>query len=210
MGKMNKLAIATVGFFAFIFFAGMTAVWYFSPPSGISEQLGQIKVGDMVVSDAFKEGVDIHGQEEVGGTDVRVIKIPFNTAKIDVSHTTRRRLTWDCKVANDALSPHVERSAGVLTLNLDRLALAKCSIRIPIGPRAEFKGVNGHMEVDYPGANLDIALDNGRVKIMPDPNRAYDFDVKVKNGLQDFFPRTKAKDAIKVKISVVNGMVKKE
>lgn len=220
------LAVGTVAFFAFIFFAGMMAVWYFSPlikvdnEKGrvvllgglidVNEQIGQVKVGDLVVNDALKESVEIHGDEDVWEKGIRLIKIPFNTAKLDVSHTEKRRLVWDCKVSADAESPQVDVSAGVLTLNLDRLNLAKCAIRIPIGMRTEIQGVNGSMEVEYPRESLDISLNNGRVKILPDPRQVYDFDVKVKNGLQDFFPRSNDKGAVKVKVSVVNGMVKKE
>ncbi|NJL25893.1 MAG: hypothetical protein HC902_12485 [Calothrix sp. SM1_5_4] len=66
------------------------------------------------------------------------------------------------------------------------------------------------MDVKAPAAALDIELNNGKVNIKPDPALAYDFEVRVKNGLQDFFPRSSRGDALKVRVNVTNGMVRKE
>jgi hypothetical protein len=226
-GKMFKwLAIGTVGFFALIFFAGIMAAIYLRPfvhvdqEKGrvtllgglidVNEEIGEVRIGDLVVNDDMTESVKIKGEEDLSGKDVKFIKIPFNTAKIDVKHATGKTFSWECKAATAASELAAEISAGVLTLNLDKLNLAKCAIELPIGAAVEFRGVNGHMDIDYPFSDVDIAIDNGKVNIHPDPSRVYDFEVKVKNGLKDFFPRSKEKDAVKVKVSVVNGVVKKE
>ncbi len=219
------LAIGTVGLFAMIFFSGILMVWYFSPlikvdeKAGrvvllgglidVNEEIGQVKVGDMVVNDAFKEGTKVEGQEDLTGKNVHTIKIPFNTAKIEVEASENQMFSWKCKGATKQI-PKVEVLAGILTLNLDQLNLAKCTITIPSGSNTEIRGVNGHMDVDYPNGNIDIALTNGKVNVHADPSKIYDFEVKVKNGLQDFFPRSQDKNALKVKVSVVNGLVKKE
>ncbi|HMN67618.1 MAG TPA: hypothetical protein PKC28_03680 [Bdellovibrionales bacterium] len=222
---LKWLAVGTVATFALIFFTGLTAIWYFSPlikvdgEKGrvvllgglidIDEEIGQVKVGDLVMNDALREGVKVQGEEDLAGKDVRVIKIPFNTAKLEILHALDQKLSWDCKAAGES-QPEVAISAGILTLNLDRLNLARCAIRMPTGATAQFRGVNGHMQIESPRDNLDIQLDNGKVEIATDSSRAYDFEVKVKNGLQDFFPRSTAKNAVKVKVNVVNGVVKKE
>jgi len=218
------LAIGTVAFFGMIFVSAMMMIWYFSPVIqvdkemgrvvllggliDVNEKLGQVKVGDLVVNDAITDGVIVQG-EEVMSAAVRFLKIPFNTAKLDLSVSTDGRLTWNCRAASNA-SPEVAVVAGVMTLNLDKLNLAKCSVAIPSGLSTEVRGVNGHMDVNSPAGALDIALDNGKVNIHPDPKRVYDFDVKVKNGLKDFFPRSNDKTALKVKVNVINGLVKKE
>jgi|GEM_PF-2765677 len=218
------LAIGTVAFFGLVFFAGMSAIWYFSPlvkvdnENGrvvllgglvdVNEKIGQVKIGDLVMNEASGDGVIVKGEEELNG-DVQSLKIPFNTAKLDLSVGAGRKITWDCKAASQAM-PEVAVVAGVMTLNLDKLNLARCTVSIPLGLATEVRGVNGHMDVVRPGGPLDITLDNGKVNIKPDPSKVYDFEVKVKNGLQDFFPRSNAKEALKVKVSIVNGLVKKE
>ncbi len=229
-GKVFKwLAIGTVGFFALLFFSGIMAAIYLRPfvkvdestgevkilggliDINVKDEMGQVKIGEFTLSDkGIDGGVDINGEEDVGGKQVKTLVIPFNTAKLEIKHNTTTLLSWNCKAAGDSPDIATETQAGVMTLNLDKLNLAKCSLELPIGIDVQFRGVNGHMDVDYPFANMDIELNNGKVKIHPDPGLAYDFDVKVKNGLKDFFPRSKDKKALKVKVNVVNGLVKKE
>ncbi len=218
------LAIGTVAFFGLVFFAGMSAIWYFSPLVKIddekgrilllgglidvNEKIGQVKIGDLLVNAGGGDGVEVKGEETLTGS-VRVLKIPFNTAKLDLSVAAGRKITWDCKAASQT-APEVAVVAGVMTLNLDKLNLVKCAVAVPLGLATEVRGVNGHMDIEKPGGPLDIALDNGKVNIKTDPARTYDFEVKVKNGLKDFFPRSAAKNALKVKVNVINGLVKKE
>ncbi len=226
-GRMLKwVAIGTVAFFGLIFFAGIMAAIYLRPfvkvdeEKGrvtlfgglidVNEEIGEVRIGEMTLSDrGIEGGVIVQGEEDITGKQVKIVRIPFNTARIEVKHNLSGLFNWSCKGAGSAtVAP--EMSAGVMTLNLDKLNLAKCEISLPAGAAAEFRGINGHLQVDYPHADMDIKLDNGKVRIHPDPGQAYDFEVKVKNGLQDFFPRSKEKDAVKVKVSVVNGLVKKE
>lgn len=228
-GKVFKwLAIGTVGFFALLFFGGIMAAIYLRPfvkfdestgevkvlggliDVNMKDEMGQVKIGELTLSDrGIENGVTVEGKEDLSGKQVKIIRIPFNTAKLEIKYNTDSLLNWECKSAGQGtLAPETE--AGVLTLNLDKLNLAKCSIALPSKVDVQFRGVNGHMDVDYPNDNMDIELNNGKVNIRPDPGVAYDFDVKVKNGLQDFFPRSKEKNAVKVKVSVVNGLVKKQ
>jgi hypothetical protein len=222
------LAIGTVAFFAFIFLSGMAAIWYLSPLIKVDEargrvtlfggmidvnkELGQVKVGNITVKDAFddKNTMQSEGVSELAGHHVKLVRIPFNTAKIEVQTGKSARLTWKCESAHNSAEPKVEITAGVATLNLDSLNLARCLISLPLGMLTEIRGVNGHMDIEKPTASLDIQLSNGKVNVTADPLSTYDFDVNVKNGLQDFFPRSASPDAVKVKISVTNGMVKKE
>ncbi len=221
---VKRLAIGTVVFFGLIIFAGMSAIWYFSPLVkvdekhghisllggliDVDERIGKIKIGDLEVNGNLHDDVEVKGESDITA-QVRAIKIPFNTAKLDLATAVGQKISWDCR-ATSMVAPDLAVAAGVLTLNLDKLNLAKCTVSIPAGLSTEVKGVNGHMDVVSPSGPLSITLDNGKVNIKPDPKKVYDFEVRVKNGLQDFFPRSNAREAVKVKVSVVNGMVKKE
>jgi hypothetical protein len=200
-GRLLKwLAVGTVAFFGAIFILGMTLAWYLSP---------FLKIGDVVANQVLQGGLDVKGEEDLTDRHVQRIKIPFNTAKIRLGPAESRKLAWDCKAAVRS-QPNVDLRGGVLTLDLDVLNFAKCSILLPTGTAVDIQGVNGQMEVESPRDHLNIALNNGRVEIRPDPTRVYDFEVKVKNGLQDFFPRSTNRSAVKVRVNVVNGLVKKE
>lgn len=152
---------------------------------------------------------NVKGKTDLAGKDIHLLRIPFETAKIELSKSPSRKLTWDCMSTSNMVAK-LSVNAGVATLNLSPLSLAKCLVTLPAGVATEVRGVNGHMEVRHPDSALDIQLNNGKVRILADPTRVYDFDVNVKNGLQDFFPRSSSQDAVKVKVKVVNGSVSKE
>jgi hypothetical protein len=218
------LAIGTVAMFLLVFAGGLAVIWRFSPliratqhhvtlfngMIDVNEQLGHVKIGDIEVGNAINEDtVEISGEEDVSGKKVKLIKIPFNNAKLDVESAQNDKMKWSCKTVGHE-NPKAQIEAGVLSLNLDVLQAAKCSIALPSGAAAEFRGVNGKMEVKTPQNSMKISLVNGKVDISLDPSKVYDFDVKVKNGLQDFFPHSSDKGAVKVQVDVINGLVKKE
>lgn len=222
---LKWLAVGTVAFFGFIFLSGLATIWYLSPiikvdgNNGrvvllgglidVDKDIGKVKLGGIQIGDSLSESVNVKGEADLTGRHVTMIKIPFNTAKLEVHPAVGQLLTWDCKApVNNAQLANVV--AGILTLDLETLKMAKCVIGLPLGSASEFTGVNGHMEVEKPTDNLNISLTNGKVNIRPDPARRYDFDVTVKNGLQDFFPHSQAQGAVKVKVDVVNGLVKKD
>lgn len=225
---LKWIAIGTASLFIFSILMGAAALYYFSPflvvdetkgrvsllggtiDLSVDEDLSNLRVGGAPVGDAFKDGKKLQGEEDFGGRNVRLLRIPFNSAKLEVYTGQTRRLVWECKSTTLGETPQVEFNAGIATLNLDALNIAKCTISLPNDLRAELKGVNGKVDVHGLRSDLDIDLSNGKVNIEPDPKRTYDFDVRVKNGLQDFFPRSSAKDAVKVKVNVVNGLVKKD
>ncbi|MGZ3723688.1 MAG: hypothetical protein ACXVA9_12185, partial [Bdellovibrionales bacterium] len=164
-------------------------------------------VGGIEVNDAFKEGIHVSGEQDMTAKNIKMVRVPFNTAKLEINSSVDQVMRWECKATGNS-SPKAAIEAGVMTLNLDSLNLAKCSISLPLGTATEFRGVNGQMNVKSPGDALDIELTNGKVDIHPDVSRVYDFEVKVKNGMQDSFPHSSAKGAVKIKVNVMNGLVK--
>ncbi|MGE0525894.1 MAG: hypothetical protein AB7G93_17160 [Bdellovibrionales bacterium] len=222
---MRWVFVSVLAMFAFCFISAMILIWYLSPLISIDsergrlvllgglvdvdEDLGRVKIGDLVVNNALKKGVPIAGEQDLSGQDVKLIKIPFNTAKLALKSSPGARLSWNCRAA-EAREPQVTIDGGMLTLNLDAIQIARCAILLPSGPETRIEGVNGRLKVEGPRDDLSISLNNGKVQVEPDPSKVYDFEVSVKNGLQDFFPRSNRKDAVKVKINVVNGVVRKE
>ncbi|MBX3021070.1 MAG: hypothetical protein KF799_05280 [Bdellovibrionales bacterium] len=222
------LAISTVVLFGLIFVGGIAAFYYLDPLVNIDgekgrlsllggtvnfsvdEDLAGVKVGGVPVSDAFKDGEKVVGEADLSSRSLRLLRIPFNTAKIEFIAGVGRRLEWACRSTTGDRAPQVEVSAGVATLNLDQLNIARCLISLPAELTAEIRGVNGKLHVKNPASHLTIELSNGKVNIDADPTRTYDFDVHVKNGLQDFFPRSNQSDAVKVRVNVTNGLVKKK
>jgi len=69
---------------------------------------------------------------------------------LEVSRSHDQMIHWDCKAVGNT-SPKTEMNAGVMTLNLDGLNLAKCTLSLPDGTASEFTGVNGHIVDDAAG-----------------------------------------------------------
>ncbi|NJL25892.1 MAG: hypothetical protein HC902_12480 [Calothrix sp. SM1_5_4] len=131
---LRWFAIATVVFFGLIFTSGLALVWHLSPiikvdgAKGrvtllgglidVNEELGQVKVGDLVVNDAEEPSVRVEGERDLGDGDVKLIRIPFNTAKLEVRASSGSTLAWKCRAASRE-APKVDTAAGILTLDLD-------------------------------------------------------------------------------------------
>jgi hypothetical protein len=218
-------AITIVALFALIVFSGVGAIWYLSPLIhvdeslgrvtlfggliDVNEKIGRVRVGGIEMNDALKEGVRASGEQDLSGGNIKLIKIPFNTAKLEIKSSTDQIMRWDCRAPGNA-SPRTAVDAGIMTLNLDSLNLAKCTISLPVGASTEFRGVNGKMDIRTASDNIDVQLTNGKVDIHPDSSKVYDFEVKVKNGVQDTFPHSTDRHAVKIKVDVGNGVVRKE
>lgn len=210
-GKWFKwLAIGTVALFAVILIAGIKLFWRIKPLAEWGNfQLSQMRIGSMQMDRAISQNeTTIEGKEDVVVKGIRTLKVPFNTARLTILQTTDKIIHWNCRSVGGELKPTID--AGILNFNLDTLNLARCQISIPQGLVAEFNGINGEMEIRHPSENMKVSLINGKVNIKLDPHQTYDVDVKIKNGLKDFFPRSKDKMAVKLKVDVVNGLVKKE
>jgi hypothetical protein len=193
----------------------------------VNEQTGEVKVGPMHVKADLSEeegelemstddislnlggAIKVSGGEDLHDRKVTVLRIPFNNAKISVSPSQTSRFEWDCKNLTSG-APPVSVNAGVMTLDLEKVSVAKCAFKIPDGIKTEVHGVNGKIELSQPRADYDVKVTNGKVNINPDPSRVYDFEVKVTNGVHDHFTRSESREALKVKVDVLNGVVKKE
>jgi hypothetical protein len=210
-GKWFKwLAVGTVALFALILILGIKLFWRMTPLGQWGAfQLSQMRIGNMQADQVIgQEDTFLEGREDIVANSVRLLRVPFNTARLTILQTTDQVIHWNCRSRGGEFKPTVE--AGVLNFNLDSLNLARCQISIPQGLITEFNGINGEMEIKNPSENMKITLINGKVNIQLDPEQTYDVDVKVKNGLKDFFPRSSKKTAVKLKVNVVNGLVKKD
>ncbi len=181
---------------------------------GSMNMKGKINIGDEPADDfTISVGDDIasrtEGEEDLAGKNVKLIKVPFNNAKLELNAVAGTSFKWECKNYGSNPPPLTVES-GVLTLDLLKVRAAKCELSIPQQTKIEVKGINGSLNLDEIASDMDISVTNGKVNIRPDDSKVYDFEVKVKNGSYDNFPRSTEKTALKVKVDIVNGVVRKE
>ncbi len=227
------IALATFGSVAFVvasaLIATFMAIWYFSPIIEVDEKAGKVSFfgkaiqvseanGNLKIGSFTVGGLDFddddsnhmsRGRAELKNQKVQLIKIPFITAKLEVNASQDGVFSWECK-SRMGQNPQLDMQAGVMTLALDKLKFAKCELNIPAGTKAELSGINGSVKLDEPQSDIQVNVTNGKVKISPDSRREYDFDVNVLNGVQDDFASVRTPGALKVKVDVVNGAVRKE
>lgn len=194
----------------------------------VNEETDTVKIGGMTVNGSMKNGhlelrsgddpghdmqinlggksVTASGEEDV--KNISLLKIPFNTARLALV-VEGSTFKWDCKSIGAALAP-VSVDAGVMTFNLDKMDMAKCDLYIPVALKTQIRGINGALEIENPSADMDIKVTNGKVNIKPARSKVYDFQVSVLNGMHDEFPRSDDKQAVKVKVDLVNGVVHKD
>lgn len=214
-------AFATVGFFALVFMGGLAVIWRLSPlapENGVGwwgpalrldEPSGHVRVLDTMAAPTLVESPTVVGSRNLADLKIKKVRLPFQTGKLELKTSANAELKWSCQ-APLREEPRVEIADGTLTLDLGGSDVARCVIEVPADAKVEVRGVNGHLEVKRLVAALDVQLTNGRVSFDPDPARVSDVEVHVKNGLQDFFRRSSKPGAIKTKIVVTNGTVKKE
>jgi hypothetical protein len=227
---------SVAGLFAFCVVSVLFLLYMFSPLIQVDGASGSVRMlGGLInisgVEDLEQMGVDTTGLEDIniagfglddldghekqsGGEHLlpagepTKISIPFANAKIEIEPAAKDALTWDCKTAGPQ-SPELQIKDNEVELNLTALAAAKCKVQVPAAHDLQIHGQNGIIEVSEPSQNLDLSLSNGKVAILPKGATAYDFDVNVVNGRADKFLRSDDKQALRVKVNVINGVVKK-
>ena len=151
----------------------------------------------------------IEGVHDLSDSGVTLIRIPFSTVQLEIRTGSTQRLAWSCDLGLNSRLPKVVVEAGIATLDLKSLRQARCLISVPTRTGVEIRGQNAYLKVERPSTDLDIAFNTGRVQIAADPKCAYDFDVNVKTGDHDSFPRSRSPDAVHVKVSLNHGTVKR-
>ena len=187
-------AFATVGLFGLILGGGL---WW------IFRSKERIKSRNLPEAAAASRAM-VEGDFNLSLARVKNLRIEFNVGKLELTPGTAGELKWVC-----AGAPKLEVVGTTLTFAPDQ-GIARCELAMPPEVPVRVSAANGHLDVRQPRYPYDIELVNGRVSVTPDPARAYDYQVQVKNGLQDFFRGSPKPGALKVKINVVNGSVKKE
>lgn len=158
----------------------------------------------------FDDGISkvFEGERDVKRVDA--IRIPFSNGKFELRSAIDRKLHWRCKVMGESPEPTVVEKERVLSLQLEQALGAKCEIDLPKGVPASVVGANGKLSIVRPGADLDVKLSNGKVSVQPDPAIRYKFDTSVMNGRTEAFESSDDKNAVAVKIAVMNGTISRD
>jgi hypothetical protein len=177
----------------------------------IDGDAGEVKVGGAKIGDFTFHGGQ--GSYEFSGTKkladtVKAVNIPFSNGKLDV--VSGPDLAWKCKVSGPANSARIAEIEKEISFDFSQSDGIKCDIQVPPGKKINITGNNGKLDVEKPQGDLSISLNNGIVRIAPDPERKYVFTNEVRAGKIDSFESSTAPDAIRVAVKLSNGKIERE
>jgi len=215
--------LGTLGIFAFTF---LILLWKFTPLISVDEENERVTIlGGLIDVDGkagrLQIGADrfdgfgfetrtFDGNRTIDRANIRQIIVPFTHGKLEFSPShSENELRWKCRVTGGNGTAIADESKKQFTLSLEKVGGSKCDIQLPKGVPSVISGSNGKLEIERPHSDMQVRLDNGKVTIAPEPNRKYRFDLSVANGIVDDFVSSEAADALKIKVVVANGYIKR-
>ena len=221
------LTLGFLGTLALSMIFAVVVLWKFSPVVTVDGENDRVSIlGGLVDIDGKAGKVKIGGGMtvggDIGGGDSRVIAgdrtldaatkeitLPFRNANIEMEATKEKRLAWECRVRGKGEAGKLTEGGGKLKLDFSAVD-ADCELKVPAGPKVILSAANGDLRIERPQGEVEVKLDNGQVRLEPDPGRRYRYDLKVANGHAEGFESSDARDAIRVAVAVGNGSIEKE
>jgi len=213
------LTIGFLGTMALTFLFSLLVIWKFSPIISVNDSGVRILGGAITIEGAEftnSEGAslkfnssEIEGSQDIDPKSTKMVKVEFNSGKIDFGYSDDSEMSWSCK--GQGASPVLSAAKdGLVVLDLSMLAMAKCDIELPNLP-VEIKGLNGKIHVDEPQNALSVAINNGVITISPDDELQYGYELNVSNGkVIGDFKSSKGPKAIAIKARVFNGNIERQ
>lgn len=219
------LVIGMLGTMTLAMVTLLILVWKFSPLIHVDEKedrvallggmidingkKGSVKIGN-VVTDMGSELV-IEGSHDVKNPADFKVELPFTNGKIELLNAAGNTLMWECKIRSaEAKEPKITKEARRVALDFSQVHGVKCEVQVPAKSTVKIEGGNGKLEVERPRFHLDAKLSNGKVELVPDDNLKYKFTTKVTNGKMDDFTSSEDKGALRMDVTIANGVISRD
>lgn len=142
-------------------------------------------------------------------TNQQNVSVFFSNGHFDFLNSDSRTLSWECK-NRGSRNPGTESTQNELVLDFRSLAFVSCEIYVPKDITLKVQGSNGLVTFENPHYHLDGKFTNGKIKLEPDADLSYRFELEVINGKSDFFSSAKDPESYLIAISLVNGAIEKD
>ncbi len=214
-----KWVFGGLAFVALIFFICLGAlIWHFSPliqinnervrlfngAIDINGETGETKVGDSVVGGG--EARSFEGSQTIGSGALDSVSLHFVNGQAKVSPSPDSKIHWKFEVKGGENSS-ASLSGREFKVDLSETGSAKGELQVPGKVKIRVEGVNGDLTVERPKAAVEISMVNGNVTLVPDKNLKYRYDANTVHGALTNLESSASRDAIEVKISLVNGNI---
>lgn len=222
------LALGLVGAVALICITTLVLAWKFSPVFEVSN--GKVKFfggtvdldediawnlpDDFNVDAYIQESDDknyfqnaFSGTHDVLKKELKEIHLVYKNASIFINSAEENKFEWKCITSGTPNSTEGTVESGVFKLDLNPTAAAKCKLTVPKNIRVFIRGHYGALSLTKPSFPVNVEILNASVKISPNPDLKYHFDLKTENGKVDDFISHESPDAIEIKVSIKNGAI---
>lgn len=217
------LTIGFLGTFTIIAAATVTLLWSFTPLIKVDEEKGRVQIlGGLIdvnednssvnIGGSFTIGKDknnLSGEEDFSEQDIEEVKVAFSNGKFSVQNTNENKFIFECEVDEDITQVKPQKEAKSLTFNLSEIADSDCDLELPSKIKLVMDGKNGKIRMKKLKNHISINMMNGRIGFSQDPNSLYSYQNSVMNGKMDTFPSSNSKDAYQIKLSLMNGKIRK-
>ncbi|MBN1115191.1 MAG: DUF1700 domain-containing protein [Oligoflexia bacterium] len=206
------LVLGFLGTVSIVMLFVVILIWKFTPIFKVDGNTGKVTImGGLIDID------NTFNFKEVKFSDSRKIKkkiknvtINFSNGSFEFANSDDNTFSWEC-VGSDKYNSdnYVEENGDTIVLNLNKPVATRCDIKVPAGILLRAEGSNGKIGLIRPEYNVDLKINNGMVGIRPDDGVKYKYDITYVNGWADTFKSSQSKDAYSLKISLVNGNIKR-
>ncbi|PCI27026.1 hypothetical protein COB52_05520 [Candidatus Kaiserbacteria bacterium] len=172
----------------------------------INEMDGTFQIGSTTISDGFSKSKH-EGRKSIDLKEFDSIRFDFTNGKFELENSEGATLSWDCESQNLGSQSFMRESGHEIIFDFGSAAASKCDVKIPKGMKVHLQGPNGRLKLKRPNFSVSASITNGSVSIRPSKNVKYRYDLSVVNGIIDEFNSSADKDAISIKIALVNGKI---
>ncbi len=217
---LKRVAIFVVGFFAILFMAISILISKVTPLISIDNEKERVYLlGGLIDIAAGPDSFNIDPQGAVlaiskqvgsGAVDVegRTIQVLFTSANIKMSPSRDNMFRWRCEFSTNGVLPpmqgRVENNAYLM--DWSEFKNMTCKIEVPESKIA-LKGVSGNLRISSPQEEISIHLKNGHIKIAPDPEKNYIYNLSMGRGFVDKFTSSKESSVIEISVTMENGTI---
>lgn len=165
-----------------------------------------IKMGTLFLTDDLDYQY-IKGEYALAAKTVTGLQLDFNNGKVEIEAAKDNVLSWECKIVGDQ-KPEFGVQGRSYLMNFNKNKGIQCELKVPPQLEQTIQATNAKIEIEKPQSKLDVTVTNGQVRIEPDSQRVYRYDMQVKNGsIRGFKNSSDAPSAIPIKVSLANGRV---
>lgn len=218
---LKWLTIGFLGTLIVIVLFCITLVWKLSPVFTFSNNVGNLELLNGAIKLHFNtknedettirytpNGKPISDYKIMDPKQISGVDIKFSNANLVFSNTVENKLIWNCKNTTKDGDINVIENNRIVTVDIQNLSNADCSIQLPVVLKTVISGKNGSVSIDKPLNSTSIALINGIIKIEPAETVKYYFNTQVEHGISDKFISVELSDkAIPISATVENGKI---